>query len=188
MQRYVVLLLSLLVCGHLRAQSNFGSIRGMVSDASGAAVPGAVVTITDLGTNAKINLVSAGDGGYSSPPLRPVIFRVSAEFKGFQKTIVNDVKVDTANVTTVNISLKTGDVATSIEVTGAAPLVQTSSGALQQTVNQRAINDLPLNGRNTLALALTLPGVAGSAGTEISEFTTNEPVPCNSLLPDLVVC
>ncbi|MFN9262322.1 MAG: carboxypeptidase regulatory-like domain-containing protein, partial [Acidobacteriota bacterium] len=153
----------------------------MVSDASGAAVPGAVVTITDLGTNAKINLVSAGDGGYSSPPLRPVIFRVSAEFKGFQKTIVNDVKVDTANVTTVNISLKTGDVATSIEVTGAAPLVQTSSGALQQTVNQRAINDLPLNGRNTLALALTLPGVAGSAGTEISEFTTNEPVPGREL-------
>ncbi|MFN9085029.1 MAG: hypothetical protein ACK5XD_08610, partial [Acidobacteriota bacterium] len=94
---------------------------------------------------------------------------------------MNDVKVDTANVTTVNISLKTGDVATSIEVTGAAPLVQTSSGALQQTVNQRAINDLPLNGRNTLALALTLPGVAGSAGTEISEFTTNEPVPGREL-------
>ncbi len=181
MSRYSVLLFALLSVNPMQAQSNFGSIRGTVTDSSGAAVPGAQVTITDLGTNAQVNLISAADGGYSSPPLRPVVFRVTAEFKGFQKTIVNDVKVDTSNITTVNISLKAGDVATSIEVTGAAPLVQTSSGALQQTVNQRAINDLPLNGRNTLALALTLPGVAGSAGTEISEFTTNEPVPGREL-------
>jgi hypothetical protein len=54
--------------------------------------------------------------------------------------------------------------------------VRTSSGALQQTVDQRSINDIPLNGRSTLELALTLPGVAGSAGTECSGFSTNEPV------------
>jgi hypothetical protein len=165
----------------LSAQSNFGSIRGIVTDPSGAAVPGAKVTITDIGTNAKVEVITAGDGGFTSPPLRPVVFNVVAEFQGFQKTIVNKVKVDTSNVTTVNINLKTGDVSTSIEVTGAAPLVQTSSGALQQTVDQRTINELPLNGRNTLELALTLPGVAGSAGTEISEFTTNEPVPGREL-------
>ena len=64
--------LFLSVAANLAAQSNFGSIRGVVTDASGAAVPGAKVTIADLGTNARINLVSAGDGGYSSPPLRPV--------------------------------------------------------------------------------------------------------------------
>lgn len=167
--------------GTLEAQSNFGTIRGTVTDATGAAVPGAKVTITDAGTNARVEVIAAGDGGYVSPPLRPVVFQVVVEHKGFQKTVVSGVKVDTANVTTVNISLKTGDVATAIEVTGAAPLVQTSTGALQQTVDQRTINDVPLNGRNTLELALTLPGVAGSAGTEISEFTTNEPVPGREL-------
>ncbi len=181
MKVFQVLVLSLCAMSRLGAQSNFGSIRGSVTDSSGAAVPGAKVTIVDIGTNARFEIVTAGDGGYSSPPLRPVIFNVSAEFQGFQKTVVNNVKVDTSNVSTVNISLKAGDVSTSVEVTGAAPLVQTSSGALQQTVDQRTINELPLNGRNTLELALTLPGVAGSAGTEFSEFTTNEPVPGREL-------
>ncbi len=179
MLRFLILTLAALV--ELGAQSNFGSIRGTVTDSSGAAVPGAKVVITDVGTNSRFELITAGDGGYSSPPLRPVTFEVTAEFQGFQKAIVKQVKVDTSNVTTVNISLKAGDVATAIEVSGAAPLVQTSSGALQQTVDQRTINDIPLNGRNTLELALTLPGVAGSAGTEFSGFSTNEPVPGREL-------
>lgn len=176
-----LLLMTLSVLLPLGAQSNFGSIRGTVTDPSGAAIAGAKVVVIDVGTNARIELTTANDGGYSSPPLRPVVFNVIAESAGFQKTVVNGVKVDTTNVSTVNISLKTGDVSTSIEITGAAPLVQTSSGALQQTVNQRTINELPLNGRNTLELALTLPGVSGSVGTEISEFSTNEPVPGREL-------
>lgn len=90
--------------------------------------------------------------GLSFPPLRPVMFGVSAEFQGFQQTVVSNVNVDTSNVSTVNITLKAGEVATSVEVTGAAPLVQTSLGALLQTVDQRTINKLPLNGRKTLAL------------------------------------
>lgn len=182
MQRtHRLVLASVFTLASLVAQSNFGTIRGTVTDASGAAVPGAKVTIIDAGTNAKVELKTASDGGYSSPPLRPVLFNLSVEFKGFQTSRVSGIKVDTSNVASVNVTLQPGDVATSIEVSGAAPLVQTSSGALQQTVDQRTINDVPLNGRNTLELALTLPGVSGSAGTELSEFTTNEPVPGREL-------
>ncbi len=81
----------------------------------------------------------------------------------------------------MNITLKVGSVQESVTVTAEAPLLQTYSGATQQTVDQRTINDIPLNGRNTLELALTLPGVSGSAGTEFSELTTNEPVPGREL-------
>jgi hypothetical protein len=110
-----------------------------------------------------------------------VNYEISVEFPGFQKTVVTAVKVDTARVTTVDVVMKPGDVSTTVEITGEVPLVNTVQGALQQTVDQRTINELPLNGRNTLELALTLPGVAGSAGTEFSELTTNEPVPGREL-------
>ncbi len=163
------------------AQSNFGSIRGVVTDASGAAIPNAKVTITEEGTKVKVELTTAADGGYSAPSLRPVTFSVVAEAQGFQRFTVSGVKVDTSRISTVDMTLRPGDVATTVDVSGQAPLVQTYSGAVQQTVDQRTIVEMPLNGRNTLELAVTLPGVSGSAGTEMSEFTTNEPVPGREL-------
>lgn len=174
-------LLSFFLVLSAAAQSNFGSIRGSVTDPTGAVVPAAKVVITDLGTNAKTELDTDASGTYSAAALRPVVYSVSVTAAGFETVTVNNVKVDTARISTVNVQLKPGTVATTVDVSSEAPLVQTYTGAVQQTVDQRTINDVPLNGRNTLQLALTLPGVAGSAGTEFSELTTNEPVPGREL-------
>lgn len=162
-------------------QSNFGGLSGRVTDVSGGTLAKARIVIRNEGTNAKVSVETDAQGQYAVAGLAPVTYEVTAEFAGFQKTVVTRVKVDTSIVTTLDIVLKPGDVATSVEVSGEAPLVQTVQGALQQNVDQRTINELPLNGRNTLELSLTLPGVAGSAGTEFSEFTTNEPLPGREL-------
>lgn len=165
----------------LWAQSNFGGISGRVTDSSGGSVAKARVVIRNEGTNATVRMETNAQGEYVASGLAPVTYEITAEFAGFQKTVVKTVKVDTSSISTVDIVLRPGDVATSVEVSGEAPLLQTVQGALQQNVDQRTINELPLNGRNTLELSLTLPGVAGSAGTEFSEFSTNEPVPGREL-------
>ncbi len=172
---------TLFLCAAIQAQSNFGAIRGTVTDASEAVIAGAKVVITDLGTNAKTEVETSSDGRYAAPALRPVMYSVSVSLAGFESVTVTNVKVDTNRVSTVNVSLKLGQVATTVDVSSEAPLVQTYTGAVQQTVDQRTINDVPLNGRNTLELAMTLPGVGGSPGTEFSELTTNEPVPGREL-------
>jgi len=163
------------------AQSNFGSIRGTVRDASSAPVPGATVKITVTGTQRTITLITNDVGAYVAPALEPVYYDITAEAKGFKTTVINSVKVDTAREVGLDITLQIGSVSETVEVTAEAPLMQLVTGAVVQTVDQRTITEMPLNGRNTIALALVLPGATGSAGTEISELTTNEPLPGREL-------
>jgi hypothetical protein len=162
-------------------QSNFGSIRGKVTDPTGAAVVGAKVTVVDEGTNATTSLLTNEEGYYNAEALRPVLYTVSVEIAGFQKTTIQKVKVDTSKISTVDVELKIGNVAENVTVTDDAPLLQTYTGSVINTIDQRTIVDTPLNGRNTIELTLTLPGAAGSAGTEISGFNTNEALPGREL-------
>jgi hypothetical protein len=159
------------------AQSNFGSIRGQVRDASGAAVAGATVKITDVGTNAEVTLATGNDGQYAAPSLRPVTYNIRVEARGFKTTTVNNVKVDTAKDSGVDIVLEPGNVSDTVMITGDAPLLQTETGAVTQTITGRTIVDTPLNGRNVLELALTLPGTAGSVGTEFTSTSVTVPIP-----------
>lgn len=162
-------------------QSNFGSIRGVVTDSTSGVVAGAKVVITNSGTNQQLSLTTNEQGQYVAAALQPVTYSVAVEAPGFQKKTITDIKVDTAAIVTLDVVLQPGSVQQEVTVTSESPLIQTYSGAVQQTVDQRTINELPLNGRNTLELALTLPGVGGSPGTEFSELTTNEPVPGREL-------
>lgn len=163
------------------AQSNFGSIRGEVTDVNGAAIANATVRITDVGTRAEIVVRTNEAGTYSATGLRPVTYHLSVEALGFKKAVRYDIKLDTSQNLGVNFSLTAGEVTETITVSSLAPLLQTETGTVAQTINQRVINDLPLNGRNTLELALTLPGATGSAGSEISEVFNQDIVPGREL-------
>ena len=88
------------------AQTNRGSISGTVSDQSQAVMGGVTVTITNLGTNEVRKVTTAANGSYSATDLEPVSYKLEAEFAGFKKTVVDNVKVDTASNTTVNIVLR----------------------------------------------------------------------------------
>lgn len=163
------------------AQSNFGSIRGEVSDATGALIAGATVRIVETGTNIEIIARTDSAGRYAATGLRPVVYTITVEAQGFKKALRGNIKLDTAQDLGLNFIMEAGNISDSINVTTESPLIQTESGVVAQTISQRVITDLPLNGRNTLELALTLPGATGSAGSEISEVFNQDIVPGREL-------
>src|SRR5262247_390077 len=170
---FIVIVCAAIVC----AQTNRGGISGTVSDKNGGVIPNATVTVTNSGTNQSQKLTTSEEGAYSATSLDPVVYRITVEAPGFKKTVLNNVKVDTATTVTVNVTLETGAVETIIDVTAEAPLLNAASGATTQTITARQIQDVPLLNRSVLDLAVTAPNVSGDAGSEDPEVTSGQPVP-----------
>jgi hypothetical protein len=169
----IILTLSLLIFTGLsiKAQSNLGTITGTVFDSNGAVIPGAQVTVINLGTNRTFSLVTSEEGSYTLPNLEPVTYRVEATAQGFSSTIMDKVKVDTAMTAKVDITLQPGAPTESIVVTGEGMLINTDTGAQGATITEKMITDLPVAERNVLQLALTIPNVSGFVGTEDPDYT-----------------
>jgi Carboxypeptidase regulatory-like domain len=157
----------IVVCGVAAiAQTNRGGISGTVFDKTGAIVPGAQVTITNVGTNRSQTLTTSGEGAYTAAALEPVVYRITVEAQGFKKAVVDSIKVDTAVTATVNVTLEPGAVETIVNVTSEGALLNVESGTPGRTITERQIRDLPLNNRSVLDLVLTVGNVSGVAGTE----------------------
>ncbi|MBO0720731.1 MAG: TonB-dependent receptor [Blastocatellia bacterium] len=172
-----ILLISLLSFGVASAQTNRGGISGTVSDNSGAAVAGATVIITNLGTNQATKLVTSDSGAYNAPSLEPVNYSVTVQAQGFKKGMVANVKVDTASFVTVNVTLEPGQLTESVSVAAEVPLLNTESGTTGNTITQRQLTDLPLMNRSVLDLAATLPNVSGDVGFDQTIVTSNTTAP-----------
>jgi len=147
----------------LFAQGENGTIVGTVVDASGAAVTGTTIMIKNNETGATITLTTSEAGQYASPPLRPGSYTVSAEKQGFRRTL-QTISLDVNQHARVNFDLAVGSVAESTTVTGEAPLLESQSAALGNVRTTRAINDLPLNGRNFVQLFHIATGVIPVGG------------------------
>jgi Carboxypeptidase regulatory-like domain/TonB dependent receptor/TonB-dependent Receptor Plug Domain len=143
----------------LYAQVDTGSILGTVTDASGAAVNSAKVTLTNEGTNAELTTVTGSDGGYKFTPVRIGSYKLTASLQGFQTLIETGVTVNVGQNVVVDFALKPGSVSQTIEVESSVPVLETQSGAVGQVVDARSVNDLPLNGRNFTFLAQLGAGV-----------------------------
>jgi Carboxypeptidase regulatory-like domain len=168
-----LLLLSLTVIG----QTNKGGITGTVTDSKGIPVAGATVTVTNVGTNQSIVLISSDEGSFSANNLDPVTYNVKVEASNFKRTLVEKIKVDTSTVSTVNVSLDAGTISEQVTVEADLQTVNTESGTTSQTITERQLRDLPLNNRSVLDLAMTMPNVAGDAGSEDPGPTGDQPVP-----------
>ncbi|HKX84818.1 MAG TPA: TonB-dependent receptor, partial [Pyrinomonadaceae bacterium] len=156
------LLLSLPIIG----QTNRGGISGTVTDSNGAVVPGAQVTVTNEATGASVVINTSDSGIYRAPTLDPALYTVLAEAPNFKKALIQNVKVDTATIATVNISLEPGNVSETVDIQADAQLVNAESGTITQTITERQLRDLPLNNRSVLDLAVTMPNVSGDSGSE----------------------
>ncbi len=141
------------------AQVDEGSVTGLVQDPTGAVVPNARVTL--LNTDQGLSLVTNSDssGVYTFSPVRIGNYTVSATAAGFSVTTQQNVKVAVSQNVRVNIALKTGAATETVEVTTAPPELQTEDASVGQVVNERSVNDLPLNGRNFTFLAQLAAGV-----------------------------
>ncbi|HXN22038.1 MAG TPA: carboxypeptidase regulatory-like domain-containing protein [Candidatus Dormibacteraeota bacterium] len=159
------------------AQTNRGGISGSVTDKTGGVIVGAIVTITNVGTNETYHAATSRQGTYSVQNLDPVTYKVEVEVPGFRRAIVEKVKVDTASVETVNLVLEPGNVATEVQVSGQAPLVNAENATLGQTISERMLTDVPLLNRSVLDLAVVTPNVTGDVGSEDPVIGGETPVP-----------
>src|ERR1043166_277418 len=132
------------------AQTNKGAISGVVVDPNGAAVPGATVTITNLGTGQKQTVTTSDGGSFAAQSLDPVSYSVLVEAKGFKKAFIDKIKVDTASTAQANVTLETGSVSEQVVVTAEAPLINTENGTTSKTITTRQLQDVPLNNRSVL--------------------------------------
>ncbi|MBI4464250.1 MAG: carboxypeptidase regulatory-like domain-containing protein, partial [Acidobacteria bacterium] len=143
-------------------QVTTGTIAGTVSDSSGGAIPAAQVVILNEDTGISRTLQADAAGRYSAPSLNPGRYRVTASLQGFQTEVRVGIQLTVGREAIVNFELQVGAVTEQIEVTGEAPLVQTTESALSYLVDDRTIRELPLNGRDIAQLILLNPGVVQS--------------------------
>ncbi|HVP45943.1 MAG TPA: TonB-dependent receptor, partial [Bryobacteraceae bacterium] len=152
----------------LVAQAPTGQVDGRVYDESGALVPGAVVTITDVDTGVSRTAVSGGDGLFSFPSLQAGKYRIRCEAKGF-RTQIQALTVQTGAVATADLHLQVGTSQEIVTVEAAAAQISYDRHTIDGVVNKQQIDSLPLNGRSFLQLAQLQPGVSVSPAS-IGEY------------------
>src|SRR6201981_1977379 len=156
--RRFFLLSTLLVPAFLFAQTT-GTIQGPVTDPTGAVVDQATVTATNLSTNATRSATTSASGFYSIPNLVPAAYTIKFEKQGFTSVDIKSATLTTAQVLTLNASLKVGSVQEVVEVNGSAIApVETESTQLSTLISNKTITDLPLLTRNPYELILLSPG------------------------------
>src|SRR2546426_7215561 len=164
-----VLFASLMIPASVVAQVDRGSIVGLVTDPAGARVAGAQVTATNVSTKQSVQVTTDDTGRYAADLLRIGTYSVSIEKHGFQKAVEPSVEVGVNQVVRVDIALKVGSASESVQVTAAAPLLQTEASSLGTIETERRISELPLNGRNFIQLAYLGPGAnGGQTGSNVS--------------------
>jgi hypothetical protein len=161
----------LVLCVSSRAQQVTASITGQVTDPSGAAIVGAKVTATDTQRGTQYTAQTNGDGRYTISDILVGTYNVKVENPGFQSATVSNLTLELNQIAKLDFPLQVGNVSTSIEVTGAAPLLQTESTQLGQVIDSRTNTTLPLATRNYVQLTLLAPG---SVHPDPSTFTNGQ--------------
>jgi hypothetical protein len=160
MRLYLTLSLSLLFAVATFAQRDLGTLTGTVTDSSGAVVAGAKISITEQSTGVKDAVEADNTGTYIRPLLKPGIYTIEVEATGFRKAIQRDIQLTSGDRVGVNIQLTVGELSQSVEVTAAAPLLQTETTTLGNTMGARTVSELPLGGQRKFTfLAPLAPGV-----------------------------
>lgn len=158
----------------LHAQFDSGQISGYVRDSSEAVISGATITAINAGTADKRSTTTNVNGYYVFPNLPVGKYTISAEVAGFKKTLETGVNLDSASKVNVDLTMTVGAVSESVEVKASTSQVQTESAQVGRVVETKQIENLTLNGRNPIYLALLKPGVAGgSIGTFDPDSVSN---------------
>lgn len=140
-----------------------GDISGRIDDPSGAAVPGAAVTLTNTATNAVRNAESSGDGLYTFPSVPPGVYNLKAEHPGFRTVTSNNVQLTVQQSVRLDLTLQVGQVSETVEVSATAALLQAENATVGTVIENREIAEAPLNGREYLNLVTLAPNVSNFA-------------------------
>ncbi|HZE73179.1 MAG TPA: TonB-dependent receptor [Pyrinomonadaceae bacterium] len=153
------LLFTLVCVGTLLGQTATGTVNGTIVDPNGAAVPGAVVKLINQATNIETEVTASGSGYFTFVNLKPGKYVLRVEVQGFKGVQTPPFDVGVSETVTQNVDLTVGQVSETVEVNAAGELVQKSSSELGTVISEKAVEDLPLNGRNFTQLLTLTPGV-----------------------------
>jgi len=154
----VVVGLSVCVSVPLQAQVAGGSLSGTISDPQGAAIVGAKISATNPATGVTTDTTTNSSGAYNLVNLLPATYNLTVTNPGF-RTVVSKVTITVGSQQTMNLTLQVGEVAQTVEVTGAAPVIELANATISGNVESAQIVELPLNGRDWAQLATLEPGV-----------------------------
>jgi len=177
--RIGAILLALMVAsgglaGATHAQAVGAALSGLITDEHGGSVPGAAVSIKNLGTGVVREVSSNGDGFYSAPNLLPGTYEVRVTAQGFQTLVQKEISLTVGAQQALNLSLKVGQLNQTVEVSAAPPDVQTASSTISATVDSNTVRELPLNGRDWTSLAALEPGVSNIPSQAGTGFSANK--------------
>lgn len=151
-------------------QRGRGTILGTVTDASGAVIAGATVTVTNTATNLAATATTNDDGNYVAPNLLVGAYSVAVTKTGFKKALRIGITLEVDQRAEINLTLEPGAVSETIEVTSQTSLVDTTTATFGKVIENRRVQELPLNGRNALSLVLLAPAVQSGVGPTASGF------------------
>ena len=161
----------LLFTHSLTAQINYqAQVRGTVTDATGAVMPDATVTITEVGTNVSQTARTDRSGNYILRALRPSTYTAKAEAAGFQTVEKKGVVLQVDQETSLDFSLRPAGTSTEIQVTEAAPMLDTESSSLGTDITSQYVKEIPLLNRNFFGLVFLNAGVSESAGSGTTDI------------------
>jgi outer membrane receptor protein involved in Fe transport len=154
----------------LQAQQGRGVIFGTITDPSAAPIPGVKVTVKNLSTNAVLEALTGPSGEYTTPAIPVGNYQLNVDQTGFRPVVRSGIVLQVDERAEINIQLAVGTIEQKVEITGDAPLVDTTSATVGNVVENKRIAELPLNGRNALALVFLEPNVKSQAGATNSGF------------------
>jgi len=155
--RLALLLFSFALCDIAYAQST-ASLNGTVTDPLGAAVPNVKVSATNQATGVVSDTQTDGAGGYLFPALPIGIYRLEVTASGFQTAVISNLKLDVATSVTQNVQVKVGEATEKIEIVADAAIIETTTNSMGQVINDKTVQEIPLNGRHFTDLSLLTPG------------------------------
>jgi len=161
-----------LLAGTTLAQGNQGSIRGTISDATGAALADAEVIVTSEATGVAKTLTTNASGFYSADALIPGDYSVRVSKEGFSQTTVQHVALDPGQTRESSLSLKVGSTNQQVEVTADQLAVETQDSGSGGTITSKQVENLMLNGRNFQSMGQLIPGVSSTAGNNQQSAVT----------------
>jgi Carboxypeptidase regulatory-like domain len=142
------------------AQTTDATIVGTIVDPQGGTVPNATITVKNTGTGVAREVQSSEAGLYRVYPLNPGTYEVTVTAPGFKTELQQNVVLDAAANVKVDFKLEVGGVSETVEVAGAAPILQTQDASVGGTVTSSEVSRLPVNGRNYTRLILLMPGTS----------------------------
>jgi Carboxypeptidase regulatory-like domain/TonB-dependent Receptor Plug Domain/TonB dependent receptor len=170
---FAVLMIAIFATALAVGQTSEGRILGTVSDPTGAVIPGAKISVTNIKTEMTRQLVTTSDGTYVAPNLEPGIYTVTAEAPGFKKAVSTQFVLEVSRDARIDMKLQTGAITEILQVSAEGSLADTTNTTLNGVLSNKAIEELPVQGRDFQNLLELHPGVQRTPGGGFHSVTSN---------------